>query len=53
MNNFSPPVGVDIQKVIQSLPIAEVYKALATQAQGLTQAEAEERLQRLGRNDSG
>lgn len=35
---------------IHTLPIPEVYRALGTQPQGLTQAEAEERLERFGRN---
>ena len=35
---------------IQSLPIADVYQALQTRPEGLSQAEAEERLGRYGRN---
>ncbi|MGC8785851.1 MAG: cation-translocating P-type ATPase [Anaerolineae bacterium] len=40
----------DIHATIQALPVAEVYKALATRPGGLTGTEAAERLQRLGRN---
>lgn len=38
------------QETIHTLPSAEVYAALATRPQGLTQAEAEERLRSFGRN---
>jgi potassium/sodium efflux P-type ATPase len=35
---------------IHALPVLEVYGVLATQPQGLTQAQVEERLRRFGRN---
>jgi magnesium-transporting ATPase (P-type) len=35
---------------IHTLPVPEVYRVLGTRPQGLTQAEAEERLERFGRN---
>ena len=44
------PVDTDLSKSIQSLPVAEVYRLLATQLQGLTQAEATARLERCGHN---
>jgi potassium/sodium efflux P-type ATPase len=40
----------DIREPIHTIPIPAVYNALKTRPQGLTQAEAEERLQRYGRN---
>ena len=39
-----------IRGPVHAIPISEVYGALATRPQGLTQAEANERLQRFGRN---
>ena len=38
-------------KPIQALPTTEAYKALGTRPEGLTQAEATERLGRFGRNE--
>ena len=35
---------------IEALPLTDIYAALGTQPQGLTQAEAAARLQRYGRN---
>lgn len=40
----------DVHNTIQTLPVAEVYQALATRPGGLTKEEAAERLQRFGRN---
>ena len=40
----------DLRTSIQTFPIAEVYRALGTGPSGLSQAEAEERLRRYGRN---
>jgi magnesium-transporting ATPase (P-type) len=40
----------DIGQDIQKLSTPEVYRALTTSPKGLTQAEAEERLRRFGRN---
>ena len=44
--NFEP----DLRKSVHTYPIAEIYQVLATSPQGLSQAEAEVRLQRFGRN---
>lgn len=44
---------VDLPRNIHRLAVPKVYWALATQLQGLTQAEAQERLQRFGRNAIG
>ena len=42
--------GETLRARLHTLPRDEVYGALATRPEGLTQAEAEERLQRFGRN---
>lgn len=47
-------IGTDLEthsrESIQSLPVADVYPALRTRPEGLSQAEAEDRLGRYGRN---
>jgi P-type Ca2+ transporter type 2C len=40
----------DLRENIQSLPLPEVYRALETRSEGLSQAEAESRLQIYGQN---
>jgi Ca2+-transporting ATPase len=44
-----PPEGAPTDS-IHKLPVRDVYRLLATQAQGLSQAEAEERLRQFGSN---
>jgi magnesium-transporting ATPase (P-type) len=51
MTNFTPiPGDTEACQHIQSLPIIEVYNTLATEPQGLSQAEAEGRLEHFGHN---
>jgi Ca2+-transporting ATPase len=45
-----PPLETNLVGSIHTLPISKVYRAMGTRPQGLTQAEATERLQRFGRN---
>lgn len=45
-----PPLETNLVGSIHTLPIPKVYRAMGTRPQGLTQAEATERLQRFGRN---
>jgi len=45
-----PPLETGLLGSIHTLPISAVYRAMGTRLQGLTQAEATERLQRFGRN---
>lgn len=49
-NIESNTTNVDPRKAIHGLPVSEVYAALETRVQGLTGAEAEERLQHYGSN---
>ncbi|MCB0165464.1 MAG: cation-transporting P-type ATPase, partial [Anaerolineae bacterium] len=44
------PVSPELLASIPALPISQVYRALGTQPQGLTQTEAEQRLALYGRN---
>ncbi|HXZ29621.1 MAG TPA: HAD-IC family P-type ATPase, partial [Dehalococcoidia bacterium] len=50
MNSIDKPLEGGPTDSIHKLPIREVYGAIATRPQGLTQAEAEERLRRFGSN---
>lgn len=50
MNSIDKPLEGGLAGSIHKLPIREVYSVLATRPQGLTQAEAEERLRRFGSN---
>lgn len=50
MTNSKASRGTDISESIHTIPLSAVYNALKTQPQGLTQAEAEERLLHFGRN---
>jgi Ca2+-transporting ATPase len=45
-----PPLITDPMGSIHALPSSKVYRAMGTRPQGLTAAEAEERLRRYGRN---
>ena len=49
-NSTDPSLETRLGESIHTLPVSEVYGALRTQPRGLTQAEADERLQRFGRN---
>ena len=50
MKSIDKPLEGGLGDSIHKLPIREVYGVLATRPQGLTQAEAEERLRRFGSN---
>jgi Ca2+-transporting ATPase len=50
MKSIEKPLEGGFTDSIHRLPIREVYSALATRPQGLTQAEAEERFRRFGSN---
>ena len=50
MNSIDKPLEGGPTDSIHKLPIREVYGVLATRPQGLTQAEAAERLQQFGSN---
>lgn len=47
---MSNPALEDPRTKIQTLPQPEVFRTLGTRAEGLTKAEAEERLARYGKN---
>jgi Ca2+-transporting ATPase len=49
-NSAEPSFETDPGRSIHAVSTAEVYRALATRPEGLTQAEAEERLEHFGRN---
>ena len=50
MTDSTTSCETDLAATIQSLPIQEVYSALQSSPNGLSQAEAENRLQRFGHN---
>jgi Ca2+-transporting ATPase len=49
-NSIDPSLKTDSTRPIHTVSTAEVYQALATRPEGLTQTEAEERLEHFGRN---